>query len=99
MNVSNNFINYDWKRFFYILLFHVNLVLLGIETKDKPETTITATQSIPKSAASHTTDNLTTKMNEIQKKNVKPGMFKYNYSQKNIEEFIFIGTLILKQIK
>ncbi len=58
------------------------LILLDIKIEKQSETTITEAQLKPEnigSSASHTTDDLTTKMNEILKFNVEQGMFKYSH--------------------
>jgi hypothetical protein len=49
----------------------VILILLDIKIEKQSETTITEAQL--------TTDDLTTKMNEILKFNVEQGMFKYSH--------------------
>ncbi len=72
--------------------FYVFLVLLDIQTKEKLETNVATLQPESEnieSARSYTTDNSTTKTNEIAKSNIGQGILKFNYSQKSIEQFIF----------
>ncbi len=68
--------------FLYISFYHVILVLSGTKSKKKSKTKKSTSQSKlenTEGAASYTTDNLTTTVNEIPKFDVKQGIAKYNH--------------------
>ena len=95
MNFRNNLVNSITRTFSQYLSLH-NFHLLDNETKQKPNTKVTAVQPKPDKyqiAQGYTiTKTTATKMDDNPKYNIISGMFRQYEKYSNLKQFIFTNS-------